>query len=430
MRIWLVTIGEPVPVGDGSADRLHRTGTLARMLSAQGHKVTWWTSTFDHFRKRHLFHADREIFWDGGTRIVLLRGCGYSRNISFQRFIDHHLVAKKFAVRSQAETVRPDTIIAALPTIELCMEAVRYGERNDVPVVLDMRDMWPDIFVDLFPRPLRPLAGLALTPLFRQARAACRRASAIVGITSPFVDWGLKMGERARTGSDRAFPLAYDAAPPAVDAVRLASDYWDSLGVFPTPHPFNVCYIGSIGHQLDLKACVDAARILHQRGSNVRFVLCGTGDRLSDFKGAAQGLDNVLFPGWINAAQIHVLMRRSHVGLDPLPDRYDFLATINNKAIEYFSAGLPVLSSPASGILADLLRKNRCGLSYPTGAANELARVLDDLQANRSVLARMSQQARTVFTSQFTAEKVYAEMAQHLVEVTTRYRQSGCVVSQ
>ena len=56
------------------------------------------------------------------------------------------------------------------------------------------------------------------------------------------------------------------------------------------------------------------------------------------------------FPGWVDAAKIFVLMRRSAVGLDPLPDRYDFLATINNKAIEYMSAGLPVISSPDRGV--------------------------------------------------------------------------------
>jgi len=58
MKIWLVTIGEPVPVHEGVRDRLCRTGYFAHLLANHGHNVVWWTSTFDHFRKKHLFEAD------------------------------------------------------------------------------------------------------------------------------------------------------------------------------------------------------------------------------------------------------------------------------------------------------------------------------------------------------------------------------------
>ena len=39
MRVWLVTIGEPLPI-DGTNERLCRTGILANMLVKRGHKVS------------------------------------------------------------------------------------------------------------------------------------------------------------------------------------------------------------------------------------------------------------------------------------------------------------------------------------------------------------------------------------------------------
>ena len=54
MRIWLVIAYEPLPKVHGNV-RLLRYGMLANNLSAQGHRVTWWTSNFDHVRKRHRF---------------------------------------------------------------------------------------------------------------------------------------------------------------------------------------------------------------------------------------------------------------------------------------------------------------------------------------------------------------------------------------
>ena len=51
MRAWLLTVGEPLPC-DGPNERLHRTGLLAEALHSRGHEVLWWSSTFDHARKR------------------------------------------------------------------------------------------------------------------------------------------------------------------------------------------------------------------------------------------------------------------------------------------------------------------------------------------------------------------------------------------
>ena len=73
MKIWLLTIGEPVPLGAGVRDRLHRTGAFARYLVSRGHEVTWWTSAFDHFRKQHLAAEDTFLTEPDGLGIRLLR---------------------------------------------------------------------------------------------------------------------------------------------------------------------------------------------------------------------------------------------------------------------------------------------------------------------------------------------------------------------
>ena len=62
---------------------------------------------------------------------------------------------------------RPDLILCSYPTIELSVEAVRYGRTHGIPVVLDVRDLWPDIVLDLLPTILRSPGRVALTRLFR-----------------------------------------------------------------------------------------------------------------------------------------------------------------------------------------------------------------------------------------------------------------------
>ena len=420
MRIWLVKIGEPVPIGADLADRVHRTGYLAQFLAARKHQVVWWTSSFDHYRKKQI-SDEKTVPLGDNLAIRLLRGCGYSKNVGIERLIDHALIARKFR-SAIAREPRPDIIVTALPTVDLCLASLEYGRLRKVPVVLDMRDMWPDIFLDAVPCPLRRLARPLLVPFFRQARYACAHATAITGITEAFVEWGLGRGGRARSSLDRAFPFAYPATIPCPEAIRNAAAFWDAHGVHTGSDRLVVCFVGNLSRQLDVAHFIEAARTLTGSGRPVQFVVCGAGERLAEYRRAAAAVPGMLFPGWIDAAKIHVLLQRSHVGIDPLPDRYDFLATINNKAVEYLSASLPVVSSPRHGVLCELLQREGCGLSYATGDAASLASVLTALHDHRERLVQMSIRAREVFELQFAAEKVCGDMAAHFEHIAGLYQ--------
>jgi len=289
----------------------------------------------------------------------------------------------------------------------------------DVPVVLDMRDMWPDIFVDAVPRPVRPIARLLLEPLFRQTRYACSHATAIIGITDPFVAWGLTRGGRNRSALDRSFPLSHETILPDSSQLEEARKFWARQNVSPDDPLATICYFGNVNRQLDLSHIVEAARILHHRGIPVRFVLCGQGERLQEYRHAAAALPNILFPGWVNQAQMATLMSDSLAGLDPLPRRYDFLATINNKAIIYLSAGLPVISSPRTGILFDLLEHHRCGLSYDASDAMGLADIAAHLVSDASAHARMSANAVQLYRKQFSPEKILDSIVAYLSQIVS-----------
>jgi len=422
MRIWLSTIGEPVPVDACSRDRLLRTGYFAHFLAENGHDVVWWTSTFDHFRKQHLFPADNTVQINSHLEIRLLHGCGYQSNLSISRILDHRQIARKFSKMAKTEPP-PDIIVSAFPAIELSLEAIKYGETYQVPVIIDIRDMWPDIFVDSVPNPLMAFVKLLTILMFKQSQRIFSSATGITGITNAFVEWSIKRGDRARSRFDKAFPLGYINKSPSPDKLREAEQFWDNHGVVETNQRFIVCYVGTIARWADLTTVIEAARKLRQGGKNILFVICGTGDRFEYYRSMITDDPNIIFTGWVDFSQIYILMRRSAVGLDPLPDRYDFLATVNNKAIEYMSAGLPIISSPDRGTLCNLLREKDCGVSYTYGDVNALANALGWLCDNSAALKRMSENSARLFQEMFTAEKVYSEMMDYLFEVAEKYKQ-------
>ena len=102
----------------------------------------------------------------------MMRARGYSNGRSLGRILDHIAITRRFRRLARTQPA-PDVIVASMPTPGLCRAAVDYGRENNVPVVLDMRDMWPDIFADAVPRLARPLARCLLFPMLRRARAAC-----------------------------------------------------------------------------------------------------------------------------------------------------------------------------------------------------------------------------------------------------------------
>lgn len=417
MYVWLVTVGEPLPT-DGADDRLLRAGILANMLVERGHKVVWWSSTFDHVRKVHRFQEDTFIDINGLFRIILLHSTAYKKNVSISRILNHYGIARKFTRLAQREAI-PDVILCSLPTLELSAASVEYGKRNNVPVILDIRDLWPDIFLDLAPGPVRHYIKLLMAPVHKMARQACAGATAITGITPAFVGWGLDSAGRKPAGLDRDFPMGYRAEPPGGNDLEKAKIFWKKFGIGPDSEGFLACFFGTMGRQFDLKTVIGAARILNAGSRPFRFVLCGSGDNLEYYKQLARGCENVIFPGWVGTAEIWTMMRMSKAGLAPYLNTKNFTMNLPNKPVEYLSAGLPIVTG-LKGTLNHLIQEYNCGEIYENGDAESLAAALIRMCDNPGSLKAMSENAYSLFQEKFVAGKVYHEMIEYLEHVSNK----------
>lgn len=417
MRVWLVTIGEPLPI-DSHAPRLLRTGVLADALWQRGHEVVWWSSSFDHTHKMHRVAADATVEYRPRYQLKLLRGPGYRRNVSIARLRDHRIVARRFSALAKNE-VGPDIIVASYPTSGLCAAAESYARGSGIPVVVDIRDLWPDIFLELVPEWCRIPARIALSPLFREARTSLSGATSIVSNAQPFVDWGLRLAARAATPDDIEFPFGYNAQPPSSEQQAAATDFWRRLGISNEENRPIACFLGTFGRQVDIETVISAARLLQGAGSRFQFVLCGSGERLDACRSLAADLKGVVFPGWVDVPKIWTLMRMSTVGLAPYRPGSGFSSSLPNKPIEYLSASLPVVAG-IDGYLGQVLRDFGCGINYPTGDARALAAKLLELESCSETVARLSQNAGEVFRKRFDAALVYGRFVDYLQTLVDR----------
>jgi len=403
MNVWLLKDGEYLPVQAGA--RRMRTWLLAEEFIRRGHRVTWWSSTHSHQRKSLLFDSDREVEVSPGFRLKLLHAGAYRSNRSLRRLVHHARLAAGFR-RAAARESPPDAIVAAFPTIELAHEAVTYARGRGVPVIVDIRDPWPDTLLDHVPSALRPLGRIALMPLQARARACIRGASSLVACSQGFLEWGLAKAGMAQRPADRVFYLGNPGRGPAAGRSARIAELAQRL-----EGRFVACFVGSFGHVYELDLVCEAARALARRGtSHVHFVIAGDGEQAARIRAAAQDLPNLDAPGWLSADEADDLMRISHVGLAPIRQNP---GCVPNKVFEYAAAGLPILSS-LEGETADILARHGAGCTYTPGDGAALLRLLERLSGDDALRRELSGSAKAMFEREFQASSVYGEYARHV----------------
>jgi glycosyltransferase involved in cell wall biosynthesis len=411
MRVWLIQTGDPLPI-DGEVPRLMRTGLTAQLLADRGHDVTWWCSTFNHWTKTHRFPSHATVELTPAYRLRLIHSPGYRRNVSLARVFDHRVLAKNFRDAIERDPL-PDVIVSSLPTIEMAEIASIYGNKNNVPVITDVRDLWPDAFINLVPRLARPFARVALTVMQREARRALAKSDVIVSISESYMQWALDTAQRKRRDSDAIFPLGYERSTPSEADLNKAGHRLRQAGVNPGK---TVCwFIGTFGRTYELGTVVQVAKALHEKNDErAQFILSGTGPRLQEFRNRAAGLPNVVFTGWLNSTEIEWMMKVADIGLAAYVR--DAPQGLPNKLFEYLAGGLAILSSLGPEA-AELLESNGCGLTYMPENAESLMTALTRLLDDPLELSRMKSAARNTFDQKFSSRHVYKPLIEFIERV-------------
>ncbi|MET3615046.1 glycosyltransferase involved in cell wall biosynthesis [Rhizobium aquaticum] len=340
----------------------------------------------DHYARRLRSKTTAEYRIDQNYRIIVLEGRLYSRSISYSRFMNHRDVAKAF--RTMAPNLeKPDVVLSSYPTEELCRAILDYCEPRNIPVAIDVRDFWPDIFSELLPEPFRFTGDLIFSPFRHAARSTVRRAAALSGMTQSALNWALSLAGRQQSNADFWFPFSYKAqqrgGAQEHDGVRL-------------------CFIGTLSHRSNLEIVVDAMRLLSGRNVKAHLDICGTGEASDSLKARASGLTNVTFHGWLSASELSDIMKASDLGVLPY-DRPDFHLSIPNKFVEYLAGGLGVLSC-TEGEVHRLIDERDCGVWVEPSATN-IAAVVSQVGTER--LTGIRRNAAELFANTFEEDRVF-----------------------
>lgn len=415
MNIWLVCVGEPIII-DGPKTRLRRMGTFAKYLSENNCNVEFFNSNFNHYKKQKRSNNNEVIKICDNYNINLAYGMSYKKNVSIRRIINHKQTAKNIFRFMLLKDKKPDIIMTSMEPLEVSHSVVKYGEKNNIPVIVDIRDLWPQIYYEVIPKKMHRFLNLYVKKCENELRYTMSNTYGIVGLSKGFLQYGFKYCNRDIRNTDNIFPIAY----PNYDYKKYESEFDKNWGKYNLDKSdFIITFLGNFGDQFDFSNIIEVSNNL-THNKKIKFVLCGTGRQLENIKKLTA--DNVIFPGWIEQEEISSLLCYSSIGIAPYINSINYTLNTPNKFGEYISASLPILVS-VDGEMDRLLKENKCGYSYKD--SNELEARILELYKDKALLCEMKSNARKLYDKKFNADIVYKDLYKYLQKTVKQYKEEN-----
>lgn len=345
MRILLLTQYFPPEIGAPQA----RLSEFARTWAADGDEVTVLTGMPNHptgvvpqrYRGRVRVRERRDGYSVLRTWLYATPNEGF-----FRKTLSHLSFMLSSVLLGARASGKAEVVVVSSPTFFSIGSAWLLARLKRARLVVEVRDLWPAIFVELGVLTNRWIIKL----LQRLELAAYHAADAVVVVTEGFRENLIQRGVP---------PSKVHTVRNGVDADRFSSeavhgsDTRARLGA--GPGECLVVYAGALGISHALDKVVEAAALLTDQP--VRFALVGEGAEKQRIAERARelGLTNVHLPGAVARDEVPSVLAAADICLVSLRDVPLFSSFIPSKLFEYLAAEKPVIGA-LRGEPAQILR--------------------------------------------------------------------------
>jgi glycosyltransferase involved in cell wall biosynthesis len=284
---------------------------------------------------------------------------------------------------------------------------------KQVPIVLEVRDIWPDAI--LASGVSRPGSSLAKT-LSAISRFLYRHCDRIVVVSPAFVE---ELATQWDVPRDK-ISLIVNGVETQTFTPGNADDVRHSLNL---EGRFIVSYIGTVGLAHGIRTALDAAERVRENRPQIAFVIVGEGaERASlEQEAADRGLDNVFFLGQKPRSEVPRILRASDACLVLLRKTDAFKQVIPTKMLEFMSSGVPVVVG-VDGQARKIIEAASGGLYVQPENVDELVQAIEKLEASPELRRSLGEKGRRHMVEHFSREGTARRYIEVLNGMVTRRR--------
>lgn len=290
-----------------------------------------------------------------------------------------------------------DLVFATSSRLFTAFLGARIANQKDVPLYLDIRDIFVDTIKDVLPKKI----SVVSKPIFELIeKYTFRSAKRINLVSAGFADYFNSRFPQAEyryftNGIDQEFINAAATIKPSTNANKSQT---------------TVLYAGNIGEGQGLHTIIP--QLSAQLGSDVKFRVIGDGGRHLQLKQSLVNQTNVELLPPVSRAELVAEYQKADVLFLHLNDYPAFTKVLPSKIFEYAALGKPILAG-VSGYAAEFLTANvsNCSVFYPS-----------DVTAAVYAFKRLNlaDAPRTEFISAFDRKVIMAEMASDILQFVAK----------
>lgn len=389
-----------------------RSYEMAKRLVKAGHEVqmiTTWTNKTEHSDWFYESIDGIDVHWYPNA---------YNNNMSFKKRIESFMKFAHAATKKTASFKSSDIIFATSTPLTIAIPAVIASKLLKIPMVFEVRDLWPEI-----PIAIGALKNPALRLVAKKLeRWAYKNSKAIVAL-SPGMKQGILKTDYPSNqvavipNSSDNFELMHDDSA----AARFRNER-EWLNDSPL-----LVYTGTFGEINGVDYMVSLACELQSLDSNVKILLVGDGAEkprvIAKAKSAGVFEGNLFIEPPMPKKDIPALLSAATMASALFIDLPEMRPNSANKFFDALASSTPVLLN-YGGWMHDLVQHHSCGLTMWQQPIELVAKQLDEIMNDDEWIKKAGLAARRLAEKEFDRDALATQLIS-VLELTIQGKASN-----
>lgn len=384
-----------------------RSYEMAKRLVAKGHQVNMVTSWRETDGRRGWFETE-----EAGIHVYWLP-IAYSNNMDYKKRIEAFLHFA-WSAAYKSSSLPADLVFASSTPLTIALPAVYAAKRRKVPMIFEVRDLWPEL----------PIAmGALRNPILRNGarwleRFAYEKSERIVALSPGMKNGVIKRGvpgEKITVIPNSADLDLFDPRHSDDQAFRIAHP---EIGTNPL-----ILYAGALGKINGVVYLAQIAAAAQRLDLPIHFAVVGCGMEEKMVRREANEL-GVLHKNFhmypvVSKNKMPDIYAAADVALSLFIDLKPMWSNSANKFFDALAAAKPVAINYA-GWQAKLLEETGAGIVLPPNEPGRAARFLGEFVSDEKRLRNAGYAARELAEAHFSRDLLADQLEEVLLSALKR----------